>query len=61
MWWHYQIQLLADLNLKKTPQLVELVDDSKVTKFYLYSFILDLTRVDNLYVHFVMLVDEHVS
>lgn len=25
-----QIQLLADLNLKKTPQLVELVDDSKV-------------------------------
>lgn len=41
MWWHYQIQLLADLNLKKTPQLVELVDDSKVTKFYLYSFILD--------------------
>lgn len=28
-----QIQLLADLNLKKTPQLVELVDDSKVIKF----------------------------
>lgn len=26
----FQIQLLADLNLKKTPQLVELVDDSKV-------------------------------
>uniref|UniRef100_F6I1Z7 Calponin-homology (CH) domain-containing protein n=1 Tax=Vitis vinifera TaxID=29760 RepID=F6I1Z7_VITVI len=24
-----KIQLLADLNLKKTPQLVELVDDSK--------------------------------
>lgn len=25
-----QIQLLADLNLKKTPQLVELINDSKV-------------------------------
>lgn len=25
-----QIQLLADLNLKKTPQLVELVDDNQV-------------------------------
>lgn len=29
-----QIQLLADLNLKKTPQLVELVDDSKVKMLY---------------------------
>ncbi|MBA0700309.1 hypothetical protein Goari_005614, partial [Gossypium aridum] len=29
-----RIQLLADLNLKKTPQLVELVDDSK-EKYYL--------------------------
>lgn len=27
-----QIQLLADLNLKKTPQLVELVDDGNVMK-----------------------------
>ncbi|KAL8467608.1 hypothetical protein ACS0TY_031014 [Phlomoides rotata] len=27
----YQIQLLADLNLKKTPQLVELVEDTTVT------------------------------
>ncbi|MCI35007.1 fimbrin-like protein 2-like, partial [Trifolium medium] len=27
--WQFQIQLLADLNLKKTPQLVELVDDSQ--------------------------------
>ena len=25
-----QIQLLADVNLKSTPQLVELVEDSKV-------------------------------
>lgn len=25
-----QIQLLADLNLRKTPQLVELVEDSQV-------------------------------
>lgn len=33
--WQYQIQLLADLNLKKTPQLVELVDDSKVLMFFL--------------------------
>ena len=29
---YHQIQLLADLNLKKTPQLVELFDDSKVNK-----------------------------
>jgi len=34
-----QIQLLADLNLKKTPQLVELADDADVTSFY-YSFLL---------------------
>ncbi|KAI3457756.1 hypothetical protein Pfo_014419 [Paulownia fortunei] len=29
-----KIQLLADLNLKKTPQLVELVEDSQVTNSY---------------------------
>lgn len=36
---NFQIQLLADLNLKKTPQLVELVDDSKVRscRFHLLS------------------------
>ena len=33
LWWEVQIQLLADLNLKKTPQLVELVDDSNVIFF----------------------------
>lgn len=33
--WYLQIQLLADLNLKKTPQLVELVEDSSVMKFCL--------------------------
>lgn len=27
----HQIQLLSDLDLKKTPQLVELVEDTKVT------------------------------
>lgn len=27
---YHQIQLLADVNLSRTPQLVELVDDSKV-------------------------------
>jgi len=36
-----QIQLLADVNLKSTPQLVELVEDSKVvyniSSFY-YAF-----------------------
>ncbi|KAL7262933.1 hypothetical protein ACSBR1_001157 [Camellia fascicularis] len=29
IWWKHHIQLLAYLNLKKTPQLLELVDDSK--------------------------------
>ena len=33
-----QIQLLADLNLKKTPQLVELFDDSKVNESILSLF-----------------------
>lgn len=33
-----KIQLLADLNLKKTPQLVELVDDSKVMILFYYFF-----------------------
>jgi hypothetical protein len=35
LWWQVQIQLLADLNLKKTPQLLELVDDSNVVFFFL--------------------------
>ena len=35
---YYQIQLLADLNLKKTPQLVELFDDSKVSRSVLPLF-----------------------
>lgn len=35
----FQIQLLADLNLKKTPQLVELVDDSKVISKWFPIFI----------------------
>uniref|UniRef100_A0A9I9EE81 Uncharacterized protein n=1 Tax=Cucumis melo TaxID=3656 RepID=A0A9I9EE81_CUCME len=30
--WNNKIQLLANLNLKETPQLVELVDDSKEVK-----------------------------
>lgn len=30
---YLQIQLLADLNLKKTPQLVELVEDNSVSHF----------------------------
>lgn len=32
-----QIQLLADVNLKSTPQLVELVEDSKVV-YNFFSF-----------------------
>lgn len=35
IYWQEQIQLLADLNLKKTPQLVELVEDSKVANYFI--------------------------
>jgi len=38
----HQIQLLADLNLKKTPQLVELFDDSKVNESILSLFFFSL-------------------
>ena len=31
---NYQIQLLADVNLKSTPQLVELVEDSQVVHHF---------------------------
>lgn len=41
LWWQVQIQLLADLNLKKTPQLVELVDDSDVIFFLLFDLCFD--------------------
>lgn len=34
----FQIQLLADVNLKHTPELAELVDDTKVCLKFLTSF-----------------------
>jgi len=33
----YQIQMLADLNFKKTPSLFQLVDDTQVNIFELFS------------------------
>jgi len=41
---------LADLDLKKTPQLLELLDDSKVTTFFHYLLIFSLFIV---YVAFI--------
>lgn len=41
-----QIQLLADLNLRKTPQLVELVEDSQVCNtFRVFTSLILLSKV----------------
>jgi hypothetical protein len=54
LWWQVQIQLLADLNLKKTPQLVELVDDSNVFfSFYLIN-VLIICKGYNFFLHFAI-------
>jgi hypothetical protein len=54
LWWQVQIQLLADLNLKKTPQLVELVDDSNVFfSFYLIN-VLIICKGYNLFLNFAI-------
>lgn len=42
-----QIQLLADLNLKKTPQLVELVEDSDVNELPTTLSLKYMRLVDN--------------
>jgi plastin-1 len=60
----HQIQLLADLNLKKTPQLVELFDDSKVNKSILPLFhllVYTIAQTNYVLMHVVQDIDEVLS